>query len=187
MKRAWSYIIAGAILSAVLLAGITAAAVGSITLGKNGDIVTITGTTNLAVGDRLIVTVESAGFTPTEKGTGGGFAGGGGTAVVQPGSPMNSFSFDVNVSAFPPGEYLVMVESVETGLKESGQFVLPWTPVPTVIPSTPTTMPATISTTPAPALTTIPATQASPTRTPFPAILSIGALAIATCILLRRR
>jgi len=191
MKRAWSFIIAGAILSAVLLAGITAAAVGSIQLSKNGDIVTLTGTTNLAVGDRLIVTVESAGFTPTEKGAGGGFGGGGGTVVVQPGSPLNSFSFDMDVSAFPPGDYLVMVESVETGYRESAEFVLPWTPVPTAIPSTPATVPATTGTTPAPTPTTVPATQASPraspTRTPLPMILSVGALILATALLPLRR
>jgi hypothetical protein len=185
MEGNGKYLVALAVLSALLLAGIGAAQDGSRVLEKNGNIVTISGSTNLAAGDRLLVNVVSAAFTPTEKGTGGGFSGAAGTAVVQPGSPLNSFSFDVDVSAFPPGEYLVMVESVETGFSESGQFVLPWTPVPTEITSIPTILSATVTTPPA-ALTTVPATQASPTPAPIPATLSLGAPALATLILLRR-
>jgi hypothetical protein len=77
------------------------------------------------VGDRILVNVVSAAVTPTEKGGGGGFSEGAGTVVVQQGSPVNSFSFEVNVSTFPLGEYLVTVESVETGLTTSSQFILP--------------------------------------------------------------
>jgi hypothetical protein len=187
MKRAWSYLIAGAILSAVLLAGIAAAQGGSIQFAKNGDIVTISGTTNLAVGDRLIVTVISAAFTPTEKFTAGGFSGAGGTTVVQQGTPLNRFSFDVNVSAFPPGEYLVTVESVETGYSASGQFVLPWTPVPTVVTPTPATTAATVSTTPSAPPTTLPATQASPTRTPIIEAIPFAAFVLAFSVLRLKR
>jgi hypothetical protein len=184
MKRTWKYLAAGAILSAVLLAGIASAVVGSLTVEKNGDIVTIAGTTNLATGDRLIVSIISAGFTPTEKGTGGGFAGAQGTVVVQPGSPLNIYTFDVNVSTFPPGEYLVSVESVETGFRASTQFTLPWTPVTTETSSTPT--PPSTTTVPAPAQSTPPGAQASPTQTPLPEILSLAAFTLATWILLRR-
>jgi hypothetical protein len=187
MMRAGKVLLAGAVLSAILLAGVAAAQGGDIQFSRNGDLITISGSTNLAVGDPLIVTVESAGFTPTEKGMPGGFAGAGGTVLVQPTTPLNSFSFDVNVSTFPPGEYLVTVESIETGFRESGQFVLPWTPIPTRTPSAQATTPATISTPHEMPLTTIPAPQVSPTRTPVPGILSIGAIIIADCILLRRR
>jgi len=186
MKRAWSYFIAGAILSAVLLAGITAAQGGSIQFSKAGDIVTVFGQTNLAVGDKLQINVVSAGFTPTEKGTGGGFAGAGGTAVVQQGSPLNSYSFDVNVSAFPPGEYLVTVESVEPVFQESAQFVLPWTPAPTSVPSAPATTAATVSTTPATPLTTIPATQAPTTPAPLPGVVPLAAAALAIWFAVKR-
>jgi len=187
MTRAGRVLLAGAVLSAVLLAGVAAAQGGSIWFSSNGSVITISGTTNLEAGDRLLVTVVSAGFTPTTKEMPGGFSGAGGTAVVQPGSPLNSFSFDVNVSTFPPGEYLVTVESVETGFRESGQFVLPFTPVPTPVPSnlaatTPTITPPTTL-----PRTTVPAPQASPTRTPLTALLSIGALILADGILIRRR
>ena len=183
MKKAWKYLIAGAILSAVLLAGIAAAQGGTITLAKNGNIVTISGTTNLATGDRLIVSVVSAAFTPTEKGKGVGFSGAAGTAIVQPGTPLNSFSFDVNVSAFPPGEYLVTVESVEIGFRESSEFVLPWAPVPTPVTTVPTTVPAT-GTTP-PVSTTAPSPP-RPTPTPLSGFLALGASAGAVYLLARR-
>jgi hypothetical protein len=186
MKGAWKYLIAGAILSAALFAGIAAAQGGSITLAKDGDIVTISGFTNLAAGDRILVNVVSAGFTPTEKGIGGGFAGAAGTVVVRQGSPLNSYSFSANVSTFPPGEYLVTVESLETTFRDSARFVLPWTPVPTGIPSPPATIPAATGTTPAPAPTGLPVTQTTPTQAHLPWIIPAGALALAAFILLRR-
>lgn len=187
MKRAWKILIAGVILSAVLFPGITAAQGGSIQFSKAGDIVTISGQTNLAVGDKLLINVVSAGFTPTEKGTGGGFAGTGGSVVVQPGSPRNTYSFLVNVSTFPPGEYLVTVESVETGFRDSAQFVLPWTPIPTQVTLTPTPGIATISTPATSPLTTVPAQTASPTPAPLTCITPIAALVLAICLLVLLR
>jgi hypothetical protein len=182
MKRAWKILI-GAILSAVLFAGMAAAQGGDIQFSKAGDIVTISGQTNLAVGDRLQITVVSAEFTPTVKGTGGGFAGAGGTVTVQPGSPLNTFSFDVNVSTFPSGEYLVTVESVETGFSESGQFVLPWTPVPTQVPLTPAAGTPTVTVPSPPPATAIPAQTASPTPAPLDGFLPVSGLVLAVGIL----
>jgi hypothetical protein len=187
MKRAWKILIAGVILSAVLFPGMAAAQGGSIQFSKNGDIVTISGQTNLAVGDKLLINVVSAGFTPTEKGTGGGFAGAGGSVVVQQGSPLNTYSFDVNVSTFPPGEYLVTVESVETGFRDSAQFVLPWTPVPTQVTLAPTPGTATISTPSTPPPTAVPAKTVSPTPTPLTGIMPIAALILTICIMTLRR
>ncbi|HMA05613.1 MAG TPA: hypothetical protein VKO45_06770 [Methanomicrobiales archaeon] len=181
MEREGKYLVTLAILSAVLLTGIAAAQDGGLVLEKKGDIVTISGSTNLAAGDLLQVNVVSAAFTPTEKGTGGGFSGTAGTAAVQQGSSLNSFSFDVNVSTFPPGLYLVTVESVEPRLTESTRFVLPWTPVPAEITTLPTTLPVTT-----PRATTVAAT-ASPTPAPLPVILPLAAVALASFILLRRR
>ena len=186
MKGGTWKIAAVVILSAMVLAGAAAAQEGTIQFAKNDSTVTISGSTNLAAGDRLIVTVVSAGFTPTEKGTGGAFGGAGGTAVVQPGSPLNTYSFGVDVSAFPPGEYLVTVESVETGFRASGQFVLPWS---TAAPATPAAAPATTGTTAAPAATT-PAAAPVPSTTrpvPLPWAVSVGALAIGAGILAGRR
>lgn len=186
MKGAWKILVAGLFLSAVLLMGMAAAEEGGIHVSRHGDIITITGFTNLASGDVLQVTIVSAGFTPTEKGSGGGFAGAGGSVIVQQGSPLNTYTFDVNVSAFPPGTYLITVESVETGFSEYATFELPLpavteTPVITTnetlgLPATetPTVLPAS----PSP-LTTVPAPGTSPTTTPVMEITAIAGIVIA--------
>jgi hypothetical protein len=187
VKREGNIVIAAwALLAAVLLAGAAAAQGGSLTFTKNGNIVTISGNTNLAPGDRLLVNVVSASFTPTGKGAGGGFGGAAGTAIVQPGSPLNTYSFDVDVSAFPPDEYLVSIESVETTFTASGEFVLPWTPVPTQPPAIPasgtTTIPQSVS-----PLTTVPVQGTSPTKTPVMEITALAGIAIAIRSLLQGR
>ncbi|HMK15638.1 MAG TPA: hypothetical protein VK450_01830, partial [Methanomicrobiales archaeon] len=160
MKRTGSVIVAATALAMILLAGTAVAGGSDLRFSRDGNIVTITGSTNLAAGDRLIVDVVSAEFTPTEKENGTVFSGAQGTVVVGPGSPMNTYHFDVNVSAFSPGLYLVTVTSLETSFQDSGRFVLPWTPVPAEIPSLPAPgfPPAT---TPSPALTSMPAPHAS--------------------------
>jgi hypothetical protein len=187
MKGGWKILFAGAIFSAVLLAGGATAKEVNIQVSMTGDIVTITGHTNLAAGDRLLINVVSAGFTPTEKGSDGEFAGEGGTVVVQQGSPLNTYSFFVNVSTFPPGEYLVAVESVETGFKDSAQFVLPRTPVPTESTLTPTAGTATISTPSTPPPATVPFTATPPAPAPLSGMVSAGALVLAVSILVLRR
>ncbi|MDD1662973.1 MAG: hypothetical protein LUO97_01505 [Methanomicrobiales archaeon] len=186
MKRVWSFILAGAILAAVLLAGIAAAKGGSsIQLIKNGNTITILGSTNLAPGDRMLVEVVSAEFSPTEKGNATGFSGASGTVVVQPGSPLNTYRFNVDVSAFRPGQYLVSVKSLETEFRDSRQFVLPWTPVPTGIPTSPAAV-SPPARTPSPALTTTTAPQGSPTQAPLSGLISLCAV-ISAALLLRHR
>lgn len=186
-ERAFGFLVAGGILVVLLLAGSAAAEEGDLLLSMSGDLLIFAGTTNLAPGDRLVVNVVSAGFTPTEKGTGGGFAGAGGTVVVTQGSPLNQYSFVVNVSAFPPGEYLVTVESVETGYRDSARFTLPLTPTPTEVPSVPS--PAQEGTTTPPVAVTETIPQAPPSATPAPLLWAVplGACLLAACLLLRNR
>jgi len=186
MKEPWKVLVAGVILSSVFLAGATAGQGGSIEFSKAGDIVRITGHTNLAPGDRLLVNVVSAGFTPTEKGAGGEFAGAAGTVVVQPGSPLNIYSFEVNTSTFPPGEYLVTVESLETRFRDSAQFILPWTPVPTQPPATPTIAATTPPHSPSPTQTVQAPVEAT-TQAPVCGIAPVVATVLAACIPLSRR
>ena len=184
MEKAWVPVIAGVVLAMTLLAG-AATAGPSLQFSKNGDTVTITGFTNLAPGDRLLINVVSGAFTPTEKGNGTGFSGAAGSVVVQPGSPLNTYSYDVDVSTFSPGVYLVSVESVETSFRDQGQFTLPWTPVPTEIPP-----PATTVTHPA---TTTPFSVQTPTQAPvttpipIPLSLAVPVFAAGAAVLLLRR
>ena len=87
-----------------------------------GDKFTITGTTNLAVGDNVLFTVRSSSFQPTDKTQGAAFAGASGTVQVTQGtSGLNAVSFDVDASTFKPDEYLVTASSV--GLPNTNQAV----------------------------------------------------------------
>jgi hypothetical protein len=185
VKKVRPLIVAGTLLAAVLLAGVAAGSGSGLLFSQSGNTVTVTGYTNIAVGDRLLVEVVSAAFTPVEKGTGTGFSGAAGSVIVQPGSPLNTWRFDVNTTGFTPGLYLVTVESVETGFMDSGQFVLPWTPVPTEFPSQPPAVsPAVI--TPAPALPATTAAMPSPPLVPLPIDISLCAIVTAAIILHRR-
>jgi len=72
-----------------------------------GDTFTITGTTNLAVDDDLLVDVTSSSFKPTEKTQSGEFSGASGTVKVTAGDTNNEWSFDVDASTFKPDEYII--------------------------------------------------------------------------------
>lgn len=131
---------------------------------------TITGTTNLAPGDTLLVSVTSSGFTPTTKEEAGGFSGTSGSVRVEPGADgANTWSFLVDTTAFVPGEYIVLVSGVQAEVSDTATFnVVPvtLTPVPVSTPQTPvpTTVPPTTAI-PVPSLTpptTIPATPPVP-------------------------
>jgi hypothetical protein len=78
-----------------------------------GDKFTITGSTNLAVGDNVLFTVSSSSFQPTDKTQGAAFAGASGTVQVTQGTNgLNKLSFDIDASAFKPAEYIVKVSAV---------------------------------------------------------------------------
>ena len=75
----------------------------------------ITGTTNLAVGDNLIVEVISSSFNTTEKTQSSAFYGAGGTVLVTAGDKngVNAWEFAVGQHTFTHDEYIVTVEGVE--------------------------------------------------------------------------
>ena len=122
--------------------------IGTVTAGET---VTIGGTTNLAPGNRLLITVTPVGFAPTNKSAPSGAGGTAGTAVVEGGdAAAKTWSFAVDTTGFEPGEYIVTVEWVEGDATASTTFT-----VVEAVAATATATPA--STTPAMATaTTIP-------------------------------
>jgi trimeric autotransporter adhesin len=140
-----------------------------------GDKFTISGFTNLAAGDDLMVEVTSSSFKPTDKTQGSGFSGTSGVVKVIPGSGgYNRWSFDVDATAFMPDEYIVKVSGITQDVTASTSFNIvnglpPASATATItLPATPT-VPAT---TPSPlAVTTTP-------QSPVPCWIALGALAV---------
>lgn len=88
-----------------------------------GDTFTITGTTNLAEGDTILIEVVSAAFQPTDKSTTGEFSGTTGQVTVVKGSTANTWSFEVDAATFRPDQYIVNLEWVEgTGTTATTTF-----------------------------------------------------------------
>ena len=128
-----------------------------------GDKFTITGSTNLAVGNNLMIEITSSSFKPTQKVQGAEFSGSAGTVKVEPGiNGFNRWSFDVDASTFKPDEYIVQVsgETIEVSGSTTFNIVekLPTT-VQTLSPETTIQTATPITTTPPAPLTT---TQKSP-------------------------
>jgi len=132
-----------------------------------GDIITSQGSTNLAVGDDLSVTIYSESFQPTTKSQSGEFSGASGIVKVVPGTTgLNHWSFTADTSTWKPDKYLVTVSGVTVTVTGSTSFnLLPALPAtmgviplsPTKVTSlSPTELPTTVST-PVPPTTRLPA------------------------------
>lgn len=145
-----------------------------------GETLTVSGTTNLAPGNRLLVTATPVAFGPANASTPSGGGGASGTAVVQAGNgTANTWSFAMDTTGFQPGEYIVTVERVEGDATATTTFTV--TEAGAVTP----TATATVQTTTA----TMPTTpEPSPTPTAAGSALPVtAALAAATAGLLVRR
>ena len=72
---------------------------------RQGDQLRITGTTNLAAGDNLLISVTSSSFAATNKSQASGFSGVSGTTTVQRGTAggNNTFNFTADSSQPPAG------------------------------------------------------------------------------------
>ena len=143
---------------------------------------TISGTTNLAVGDKLIIDVTSAAFQPSKKTETSGFASASGTVTVEKGDGMNKWSFEVDATGFKPDQYIVKIESVETDTTQTANFNVV-EPKPTTQPTgNVTVQPTGTATT---ATTTAPAT--TPTQSPgFGALVALAGLGAVAFLVLRR-
>jgi len=142
-----------------------------------GDRFTAGGSTNLAVGDNLMVEITSSSFGPTQKGGGSQFSGVSGMVHVVPGTTgYNRWSFDVDTSTFKPDEYILKVSGITVDVTGSTTFniveKIPTTP-PTAITTTTVTTPATVPASPVPTPSEPP--QPVPTKAPvsLPGIISI--------------
>jgi PGF-CTERM protein len=153
-----------------------------------GDTFTITGTTNLAEGDEILIDVVSSSFKPTEKTQSGEFSGASGTVTVVKGDTYNTFSFDVDASTFKPDEYIVKAEAIQPSVTATHTFnVLDCTatsPAACITVPVCTTMP-TIPTIPTLPPTTVPVTTAQP-QPGFGAVIALIGLGAVALLVLRR-
>ena len=153
--------------------------VGNVTAGET---VTTSGTTNIAPGNHLTVTVTPVGFGTTNKSEPGGATGTSGTAIVQKGNATaNTWAFEADTTGFEPGEYTVIVEWVEGDASASTTFM-----VSEAAPVTTATT-APLATT-APVTTTAPATSPTPTAAgpALPVVAAMAACALAGYLMRRR-
>ncbi|MFA6331375.1 MAG: hypothetical protein WCX22_00340 [Methanoregula sp.] len=153
-----------------------------------GDKFTITGSTNLAVGDNLQVDVYSSSFSPTTKSQSGEYSGASGVVQVKAGSNgRNQWSFDIDATSFKPDEYIVTVEGIIQEVKGSTTFtIVQPLPATTQIPETTATLQQ--ETVPVTVLqTTIPAEVPTTQKSPVPVGIGAGSLVAALVLLNRKR
>lgn len=139
-----------------------------------GDKFTISGSTNLAAGDDLMIEISSSSFQPTEKAQSGEFSGISGIVKVIPGNGgYNRWSFNVDTTTFKPDEYIVKVSGITQDVTTSAYFNI-ITGIPKTSATTTVTAPATT------AIPTIlpPLTVADTPKSPFPYWIAIGALVV---------
>ncbi len=144
---------------------------------------TVSGTTNLAAGDTLLVDVRVASFWPMSKeeanaqDSASWSQGDSGSVIVQQGtaSGQNFWSFSVN--PLHSSQYEVTVTGIKTGATASQQFTVSNQSVPTVVPTTAATTVA----------TTVPPTAPTPTPSPgFGLLAAAGALGAVALLIFRR-
>ena len=146
---------------------------------------TITGTTNAAVGDKLIVDVTSAAFGPTTKTEASGFGASSGNVVVEKGDGANKWSFEVDASDLKPDQYIVKVECIETSTTATANFNLVEAVETTPPTEVETTAPVGEETTTAPAGEET--TEPTPPTPGFGALVALAGLGAVAFLVLRRK
>jgi hypothetical protein len=144
-----------------------------------GDQFTITGSTNLAAGDNLMVEITSSSFKPTSKAQAAEFSGSAGTARVEPGSgALNRWSFPVDASSYKPDEYIVKVSGITVDVTGSTTFTIVEKLPATLETPAPVTSPVTTVTTPQVVTHSSPATIPATKKSPVSVWTGAGALAL---------
>jgi len=140
-----------------------------------GDTFTITGRTNLAVGDDLTIDITPSSFTATAKTQTTGIGGASGTVPVVAGDDENTWSFEVITTSFQPDDYNVKVESIEADTVINAGFSLVKA-TPTPVPTEPDVEP-TETTAPVETETAVP-TETTPGFGAILALIGLGAVAV---------
>jgi PGF-CTERM protein len=144
---------------------------------------TISGTTNVAVGDKLIIDVTSAAFGPAKKTEAAGFGSVSGTATVEKGDGANKWSFEVDAADLKPDQYIVKAECIETSTTTTANFNLVEAVETTPTTEVETTAPVGEET------TTVPAGEETTEPTPIPgfgALVALAGLGAVAFLVLRR-
>ncbi len=154
---------------------------------RPGDELRIEGTTNLAPGNTLLVTVISTAFEPTDKSKASGTSGLSGQAVVQAGAGgQNTFNFTAGTAGLAEDTYQVTVESPDARASQTATFRVTAAAggnvTPTATPAGNVTGNVTPPTTPTGNAT------ATPTAAPgFGALVALAGLAGVALLAARRR
>ena len=141
---------------------------------------TISGTTNLAVDDQILVEVVSSSFNAVDKTSTSTTSGVSQTTKVVAGEGAdNTWSVDVDTTNWKLDEYTIKVSGIEVDVSTTTNF--------NVVEKVVTTVPTTSATTAVPTgATTAPATTA-PTQTPgFGAFIALAGLGAVALLVLRR-
>jgi hypothetical protein len=144
----------------------------------------ITGSTNLAAGDNLMVEITSSSFKPTYKSQNAEFSGAAGTVTVQQGTgAMNKWSFPVDATSFKPDEYFVKVSGVTVDVTGSTLFNIVAVQATTIATPAPV---ITVQTLP-PVVTTIPTIVPTTKKSPLSLVGIAGAITLVSCAFVMRR
>ncbi|MFA7198501.1 MAG: MEMAR_RS02690 family S-layer glycoprotein [Methanoculleus sp.] len=148
-----------------------------------GSTFTVSGTTNIAAGEQLIVEVTSAAFQPGATGEATGFSSDAGSVTIEQGETANTWSFEVDGTSFRPDQYIVTVESIEAGTTTTGTFNVIEATATTQPTGNVTATPTGTETTPTGTATTV----ATPTQSPgFGALIALAGLGAVAFLVLRR-
>jgi PKD repeat protein len=91
-----------------------------------GEKITIMATTDLPVGSPVLFEVLPSAVSPTRKSQAGVLSGATGTVTVYSGQDrkQNLLGFDVDLSAFQPGDYHILASSSNNAITGSGEFTV---------------------------------------------------------------
>ena len=145
-----------------------------------GDKFTVSGSTNLAVGNTMMVEITSSSFKPTSKSQSAEFSGVSGQVTVVPGTgALNRWSFPVDASTFKPDECIVKISGTTIDVSASTLFNIYAAPLTTVATPTPViTVPTSLPETTTAVPTALPTTK----KSPVPVLVILGAVCLVAIV-----